>query len=61
MTEPAPGASARDDVHAVDHRSDTALLERLGRPEDIAGTVAFVAGPARRVNGRTLLADGAPA
>jgi len=36
-------------------------LERLGRPEDIAGTVAFLAGPARRVNGRTLLADGDPA
>ncbi|MFE4660319.1 hypothetical protein ACFRFJ_26945 [Streptomyces hydrogenans] len=54
-------ASARDDVHAVDRRSDTAPPERLGRPEDIAGTVAFLAGPARRVNGRTLLADGAPA
>ncbi|MFJ8129297.1 hypothetical protein [Streptomyces hydrogenans] len=31
---------------------------RPGRPENIAGTAAFLAGPARRVNGRTLLAAG---
>lgn len=33
-------------------------LERLGRPEDIAEAVAFLAGPARWVNGQTLFANG---
>jgi 3-oxoacyl-[acyl-carrier protein] reductase len=33
-------------------------LERLGRGEDIAEAVAFLAGPARWVNGQTLFANG---
>ncbi|WP_137876047.1 SDR family oxidoreductase [Rhodococcus sp. Q] len=33
-------------------------LERLGRPEDIAETVAFLAGPARWVNGQVLFVNG---
>jgi 3-oxoacyl-[acyl-carrier protein] reductase len=33
-------------------------LERLGTPEDIAESVAFLAGPARWVNGQTLFANG---
>jgi 3-oxoacyl-[acyl-carrier protein] reductase len=33
-------------------------LERLGRPEDIAEAVAFLAGPARWINGQTLFANG---
>ncbi|HWN28987.1 MAG TPA: SDR family oxidoreductase [Actinomycetospora sp.] len=33
-------------------------LERLGQPEDIAEAVAFLAGPARWVNGQTLFANG---
>jgi 3-oxoacyl-[acyl-carrier protein] reductase len=36
----------------------TAPLERLGRPEDIAETVAFLAGPARWVNGQVIYANG---
>ncbi|MFE3252068.1 SDR family oxidoreductase [Streptomyces sp. NPDC059209] len=33
-------------------------LERLGRPEDIAEVVSFLAGPARWVNGQVLRANG---
>ncbi|MFI6874089.1 SDR family oxidoreductase [Streptomyces sp. NPDC050400] len=33
-------------------------LERLGRPEDIAEAVSFLAGPARWVNGQVLYANG---
>ncbi|MEV1118480.1 SDR family oxidoreductase [Actinosynnema sp. NPDC049800] len=33
-------------------------LERLGRPEDIADAVSFLAGPARWVNGQVLFANG---
>lgn len=33
-------------------------LERLGQPGDIAEAVAFLAGPARWVNGQTLFANG---
>ncbi|GGS17755.1 SDR family oxidoreductase [Streptomyces griseoviridis] len=33
-------------------------LERLGTPEDIAETVAFLAGPGRWVNGQVLFANG---
>ncbi len=33
-------------------------LERLGVPEDIAETVAFLAGPARWVNGQVLRVNG---
>jgi 3-oxoacyl-[acyl-carrier protein] reductase len=35
-----------------------APLERLGAPDDIAEAVAFLAGPARWVNGQTLFANG---
>ncbi|TDD65532.1 SDR family oxidoreductase [Jiangella aurantiaca] len=33
-------------------------LERIGRPEDIAEIIAFLAGPARWINGQTLYANG---
>ncbi len=33
-------------------------LERLGNPEDIATTVAFLAGPGRWINGQVLFANG---
>ena len=37
-----------------------APLERLGRPEDIAGVVSFLVGPdGAWVNGQTLRANGA--
>ena len=35
-----------------------APLERLGTPEDIAGAVAFLAGPARWTNGQILFTNG---
>ena len=43
---------------AVDQLAAMPPLERLGRPEDIAETVAFLAGPARWVNGQVLYANG---
>ncbi len=36
-------------------------FERLGTPEDIAETVAFLAGPARWINGQTLFVNGGAA
>ncbi len=42
----------------VDHIASLAPLERLGTPEDIAETVAFLAGPARWVNGQVLYTNG---
>ncbi|MFF9500984.1 SDR family oxidoreductase [Streptomyces sp. NPDC014656] len=60
----APGPTATPlfldgkDEQTIDRLSKAAPLERLGRPEDIAETVAFLAGPARWVNGQTLFANG---
>jgi 3-oxoacyl-[acyl-carrier protein] reductase len=42
----------------VDHMASMAPLERLGVPADIAEAVAFLAGPARWVNGQVLYANG---
>ncbi len=43
----------------IDRLSKAAPLERLGQPEDIAGTVAFLVGPdAGWINGQTLRANG---
>jgi 3-oxoacyl-[acyl-carrier protein] reductase len=42
----------------VDSLASLAPLERLGRPDDIAETVAFLAGPARWVNGQVLFVNG---
>ena len=42
----------------IENLSKAAPLERLGQPEDIAETVAFLAGPARWVNGQILFANG---
>ena len=36
-------------------------LERLGQPEDIAEIIAFLAGPARWINGQTIYANGGSA
>jgi 3-oxoacyl-[acyl-carrier protein] reductase len=61
----APGPTATSLF--LDHNSDEAIerlskqppLERLGQPEDIAGVVAFLAGPdGHWVNGQTLRANG---
>lgn len=43
----------------IDHLSKLAPLERLGRPEDIANAVAFLAGPdGAWINGQVLRANG---
>ncbi|MEV7618683.1 SDR family oxidoreductase [Microbacterium sp. NPDC089321] len=60
----APGPTATPLF--LDGRSDESVqglakavpLERLGQPSDIAETVAFLAGPARWVNGQTIFTNG---
>jgi 3-oxoacyl-[acyl-carrier protein] reductase len=42
----------------VDHIASLAPMERLGTPEDIAESVAFLAGSARWINGQVLYANG---
>jgi 3-oxoacyl-[acyl-carrier protein] reductase len=42
----------------IDRLAAAAPLERLGEPADIAEAVAFLAGPARWVNGQVLYANG---
>jgi 3-oxoacyl-[acyl-carrier protein] reductase len=61
----APGPTATDlflkgkSEELVDRLSKLAPLERLGQPEDIANTVAFLAGPdAAWINGQVLRANG---
>ncbi|UOQ60195.1 SDR family oxidoreductase [Leucobacter rhizosphaerae] len=60
----APGPTAtplfldgKDDA-AVAALARAVPLERLGQPDDIAETVAFLAGPGRWVNGQVLFANG---
>jgi len=43
---------------AIDRLAGMSPLERLGRPEDIAEAVAFLAGPARWVNGQVIYPNG---
>jgi 3-oxoacyl-[acyl-carrier protein] reductase len=61
----APGPTAtslfldNNDADAIEQRAKQAPLERLGRPEDIAGVVAFLAGAEGHwVNGQLLRANG---
>jgi 3-oxoacyl-[acyl-carrier protein] reductase len=60
----APGPTATDlflhgkDQATIDHLASIPPLQRLGRPEDIAETVAFLAGPARWINGQVLYVNG---
>jgi 3-oxoacyl-[acyl-carrier protein] reductase len=60
----APGPTATPlflegkDQATIDNLSKVAPLERLGTPEDIAEAVAFLAGPARWINGQVLFANG---
>jgi 3-oxoacyl-[acyl-carrier protein] reductase len=43
----------------IDHLTKLAPLERLGQPEDIANTIAFLAGPdGAWINGQVLRANG---
>lgn len=60
----APGPTATPlfldgkDQQAIDNLANAAPLERLGTPDDIAETVAFLAGPARWINGQVLYVNG---
>ncbi|MGW2692296.1 SDR family oxidoreductase [Streptomyces sp. NPDC001296] len=60
----APGPTATPlfldgkDQEAVDRLAAQSPLERLGTPDDIAETVAFLAGPGRWVNGQVVFANG---
>lgn len=60
----APGPTATPlflegkDEYTIQKLADAVPLERLGQPEDIAETVAFLAGPARWVNGQTVFTNG---
>jgi 3-oxoacyl-[acyl-carrier protein] reductase len=61
----APGPTATDlyldgkDQETIDRAAQAPPLQRLGTPEDIAGVVAFLAGPdGRWVNGQVLRANG---
>jgi 3-oxoacyl-[acyl-carrier protein] reductase len=60
----APGPTATPlfldgkDQDTIDHLAGMTPLERLGVPTDIAEVVAFLAGPARWVNGQVLYANG---
>jgi 3-oxoacyl-[acyl-carrier protein] reductase len=42
----------------VDHLAAMSPLERLGKPDDIAEVVSFLAGPARWINGQIIYANG---
>ncbi|MFL6120480.1 SDR family oxidoreductase [Actinophytocola sp.] len=59
---PGPTATAlfleNNTQEAIDRLSSAPPLERLGQPRDIAEVVAFLAGPARWVNGQVLYANG---
>ncbi|MFJ8096925.1 SDR family oxidoreductase [Streptomyces griseofuscus] len=60
----APGPTATPlflagkDQEDIDKLAKAAPLERVGVPDDIAEAVAFLAGPARWVNGQILFANG---
>lgn len=60
----APGPTATPlfldgkDEQTLQSLAQAAPLERLGQPEDIAETVAHLAGPARWVNGQTIFTNG---
>ncbi|PRY69058.1 3-oxoacyl-[acyl-carrier protein] reductase [Glaciihabitans tibetensis] len=59
---PGPTATALfldgKDEQTIQALSKAAPLERLGTPDDIAETVAFLAGPARWVNGQVIFVNG---
>jgi 3-oxoacyl-[acyl-carrier protein] reductase len=59
---PGPTATALfldgKDEATIANLSKAVPLERLGQPDDIAETVAFLAGPARWVNGQVIFTNG---
>jgi len=60
----APGPTATElffdgkDAETIDHMAKMNPIERLGKPEDMAEVVSFLAGPARWINGQTIYANG---
>ncbi|HHQ0970988.1 TPA: SDR family oxidoreductase [Listeria innocua] len=60
----APGPTATPlfltgkDDETIENLAKATPLERLGQPDDIAETVAFLAGQARWVNGQTIFTNG---
>ncbi|WP_040790818.1 SDR family oxidoreductase [Nocardia paucivorans] len=60
----APGPTATSlfldgkDEQTIEHLAELAPLERLGTPEDIAEVAAFLAGPARWINGQVIFPNG---
>ncbi|MBC2125656.1 SDR family oxidoreductase [Listeria innocua] len=60
----APGPTATPlfltgkDDETIENLAKATPLERLGQPDDIAEIVAFLAGPARWVNGQTIFTNG---
>jgi len=60
----APGPTATDlfltgkDDATIERLAGMNPMNRLGTPDDIAEVVAFLAGPARWVNGQTIFANG---
>ena len=60
----APGPTATPlflegkDQATIDHLAKMPPLERLGTPEDVAETIAHLAGPARWINGQVIYANG---
>lgn len=60
----APGPTATPlfldgkDRETLDRLAAQPPLERIATPEDIAETVAFLAGPGRWVNGQVIFANG---
>lgn len=60
----APGPTATElfltgkDEATIEKLSQAVPLQRLGQPDDIAETVAFLAGPARWVNGQVIFTNG---
>ncbi|MBU4335717.1 MAG: SDR family oxidoreductase, partial [Actinobacteria bacterium] len=59
---PGPTATALfldgKDATAIANLAKAVPLERLGQPDDVAETVAFLAGPARWVNGQVIFTNG---
>jgi 3-oxoacyl-[acyl-carrier protein] reductase len=60
----APGPTATElffegkDDETIDRMAKMNPIERLGKPEDIAEVVSFLAGPARWINGQTIYVNG---
>ena len=60
----APGPTATPlflegkDEATLEHMRALSPLERLGKPADVAGLIAFLAGPARWINGQVVYVNG---